>query len=222
MGVGVSTAPRIEIVGLVQDAKYSETRAPAPPQFFLPYRQNDRVGSITFYARADRDASIVMQAIPPAIARLDSTLPVENLRTMPDQVRESTAADRLVGTLSVLFAALATFLAAIGLYGMLSFTVAQRTREIGVRMALGADTAVVRRMVLGQVARMLLAGGSAGIVTAIALGRVAQSLLFGLESHDPAIVAAASAILALIALGAGIVPAYRASRIDPIRALRFE
>jgi ABC-type antimicrobial peptide transport system permease subunit len=122
----------------------------------------------------------------------------------------------------VISAALATFLAAIGLYGMLTYTVAQRTREIGVRMALGADIGDVRRMILGQLAGMFVAGGSAGILIALALGRVAQSLLFGLESYDPAVLATAPALLALVTLGAGILPAYRASRIDPIRALHLD
>jgi ABC-type antimicrobial peptide transport system permease subunit len=105
---------------------------------------------------------------------------------------------------------------------MLAYTVTQRTREIGVRMALGADRGDVRRLILTQVVRMFVIGGLSGIVVAIALCRLAQSLLFGLESYDPTVVAAAVATIVLVALGASLVPASRASRIDPISALRFD
>jgi predicted permease len=222
LGLGDSAVPEIEIVGLVGNTKYSQAKQPAPPQFFLPYGQSEGIGGMTFYARTTQSPAIAMQTIHAAVARLDRTLPVESFMTMRDRVRANTAADRLTGTLSLISAALATFLAAIGLYGMLTYTVAQRTREIGVRMALGADRADVRRMFLGQVLRMVAAGGGAGIVIALALGRVAQSLLFGLESHDPTVIVAASATLAAITVGAGLRPACRASRIDPISALRFD
>ncbi|HKG95030.1 MAG TPA: FtsX-like permease family protein, partial [Gemmatimonadaceae bacterium] len=124
--------------------------------------------------------------------------------------------------LSAAFAVLATLLAAVGLYGVLAYTVSQRTREIGVRMALGADAGRVRGMVLRQVGRMTIIGGAVGIAAAIALGRAARSLLYGLEGHDPLVVAVAAAVLAAVALGAGYVPALRASRVEPMRALRYE
>jgi ABC-type antimicrobial peptide transport system permease subunit len=120
------------------------------------------------------------------------------------------------------FALLATLLAAIGLYGVLAFTVAQRTREFGVRMALGADPARVRGMVLRQVGKMTLIGGVVGLVAAFAIGRLAQSLLFEMQGSDPVVFALSSAVLALVAMSAGLIPAYRASRLDPVRALRYE
>ncbi len=147
---------------------------------------------------------------------------MENLKTLPQQARENVALDRLIGVLSAAFAGLATLLAAVGLYGVLAYTVAQRTREIGVRMALGADGRRVRAMVLHQVGRMTLIGGVLGLAAALALGRAAQSLLFGLDGHDPAVMAIAAIVLGLVAFGAGYAPALRASRVDPMQALRYE
>ena len=125
--------------------------------------------------------------------------------------------DRMIGTLSASFAVLATLLAAVGLYGVLAYTVAQRTREIGVRMALGADGSRVRSMVLRQVGWMTAIGGVIGIGAALALGRAAQSLLFELKGHDPLVVAGSAVLLALVAFGAGYIPARRASRMSPCR-----
>jgi ABC-type antimicrobial peptide transport system permease subunit len=141
---------------------------------------------------------------------------------LPQQVRENVYLDRMISTLSAAFAALATLLAAVGLYGVLAYTVAQRTREIGVRMALGADSGRVRSMVLRQVGRMTLIGGVIGIVGALALEKTARSLLFGLEGHDPLVIVVAGAVLATVALAAGYLPARRASRILPMQALRYE
>jgi putative ABC transport system permease protein len=141
---------------------------------------------------------------------------------LPRQVQENVYLDRMISTLSASFAALATLLAAIGLYGVLAYTVAQRTREIGVRMALGADAGRVRTMVLRQVGRMTLIGGLVGIVGALALEKTARSLLYGLEGHDPLVVTGSAVLLALVALGAGYLPARRASKIHPMQALRYE
>jgi ABC-type antimicrobial peptide transport system permease subunit len=142
------------------------------------------------------------------------------LKTMPQQVRDNVYLDRMVGALSAGFAALATLLAAVGLYGLLSYMVAQRAREIGVRMALGAHAGRVRAMVLRQVGRMTLVGGAVGVAAALAIGRATQSLLFGLQGHDPRVVTAAATMLAVVALGAGWLPAWRASRVSPTAALR--
>ena len=212
----------IQIVGLVQNAKYSEVKQEMPPLFFTPYRQDSTVGSINFYVRTSLEPQQLLRTLPAVIARLDPNLPVENLKTMPQQVRENVFLDRMISTLSAAFAALATMLAAVGLYGVLAYTVAQRTREIGVRMALGADGRRVRGMVLRQVGRMTLVGGAIGVAAALGLGRAAQSLLFGLEGHDPLVVATAAVVLALVAFGAGYIPAARAARVEPMQALRYE
>jgi ABC-type antimicrobial peptide transport system permease subunit len=176
---------------------------------------------MTFYARTSQPQQL-LRAVPGLISSLDPNLPVEELKTMPQQVRENVFLDRMISILSTAFAALATVLAAVGLYGVLAYTVTQRTREIGVRMALGADGGRVRRLVLRQVSRMLLVGGVIGVGVALGLGRAASSLLFGLDGYDPAVVAAAAFVLSLFALGAGYIPALRASRVDPMKALRYE
>jgi len=141
---------------------------------------------------------------------------------MPQQVRENVFLDRMIGTLSASFALLATLLAAVGLYGVLAYSVAQRTREIGVRMALGANSSTVRGMVLRQVGVMTLIGGIIGIAAAIGLGHAAQSLLYELQGYDPTVIGLAAVALTIVALAAGYLPALRASRVDPMAALRYE
>jgi ABC-type antimicrobial peptide transport system permease subunit len=163
-----------------------------------------------------------MGAVRQIMTRLDPDLPIEELKTLEQQASENIFLDRMISTLSSAFAGLATLLAAIGLYGVLAYTVAQRTREIGLRMALGAASRSVRMMVLRQVGLMALIGGVIGIVAAIFLGRAAQSLLFELEGNDPYVIVAVSVVLALVALSAAYVPAQRASRVDPMKALRYE
>ena len=156
------------------------------------------------------------------LARLDANLPVENLRTLPQQVRENVFLDRFISVLSASFACLATLLAAVGLYGVLAYTVSQRTREIGLRMALGAAPSRVRWMVLRQVGVMVVIGGAIGLGAAIGLGLLAQSLLFELKGSDPVVLVAAAVSLSLVALAAGFIPAHRASQVDPMSALRYE
>jgi predicted permease len=212
----------IEIVGLVQDAAYSQVKDSVPPLFFLPYRQASGTAGVTFYTRTRVDPSQVMAAVPELVERIDPNLPVNDLRTLEQQIRENVFIDRVMTLLSAGFAILATLLAAIGLYGVLAYTVAQRTREIGVRMALGAGSSRVRRMVLGQVGRLALVGGVIGLVGAYYLGRGAQSLLFEVGGMDPWVLAAVAVLLVAVALGAGYVPALRASRVDPMEALRYE
>ncbi|HEX5004469.1 MAG TPA: ABC transporter permease [Gemmatimonadales bacterium] len=212
----------IEIVGLAQDAKYSEVKADVPPLFFTPYMQDERLGWASFYVKTSGDPRAMLPVVSRVVKGLDENLPVEDLATMPDQIRENVFLDRFVTLFSTTFALLATLLAAIGLYGVLAFTVTQRTREFGVRMALGADPARVRALVLWQVGKMTLVGGSIGLVAAFFIGRVAQSLLFQLDGGDPGVLLMALGVLAVVALAAGLVPALRASRLDPVRALRYE
>ncbi|MEO8521865.1 MAG: ABC transporter permease [Acidobacteriota bacterium] len=212
-----------EIVGIVRDAKYSDVKQQIPPMFVRPYRQAENpIGSLTFYVRTAGDPGPLQRAIPGVVARLDPTLPVEDLKTMSQQVRDNVVMDRMVSTLATAFAVLATLLAAIGLYGVLAYTVSQRTREIGLRMALGADGARVRRMVMTQVGWMTLVGGLLGLAGAYFLGRGAESLLFELKGYDPTVMAGAIAVLAATAFGAGYLPAWRASRVQPMKALRYE
>ncbi|MDX1494719.1 MAG: ABC transporter permease [Longimicrobiales bacterium] len=212
----------LEIVGVVQDSKYANVKEPAPPLFFIPYRQVPEIGSMVFYARTALDPDETMRQIPALVNGLDPNLPVEDLKTLETQVRENVFLDRFIGTMSAAFATLATILAAIGLYGVLAYTVSRRTREIGLRMALGAGSTNVRAMVLKQVGRMVVVGGIIGVVAAFGLGRAAQSLLFGMDGWDVTVVGLVSVVLGLVGLGAGYIPASRASRVDPMQALRYE
>ena len=221
MSVG-NDSLNIEIVGFVKDAKYSEVKQKIPPVYVIPYRQEGGVGGMNFYVRSSLPADQVIRAIRAAVKQLDPALPIEDLKTMPQQVRENVFLDRLVSNMSAAFAALATILAAVGLYGMLAYSVAQRTREIGVRMALGADGPRVRRMVLRQVGVLTIVGAAIGIAGAVGLGRLSQSLLYELKGYDPAVFGIAVVVLTLVAVSAGYIPALRASRIDPMAALRYE
>ncbi len=211
-----------EIIGIVQDAKYSEVKQAAPPQFVIPFRQDTTLGQIGFYVRTSADPSEIVRAVPVLMKQIDPGLPIEELKTLADQAKESFFMDRFISTLSAAFALLATLLAAVGLYGVLSYTVAQRTREIGVRMALGAGAARVRSMVLKQVAWMLFVGGLVGVGGALLLGRAARSLLYELQPQDPLVIALVTVVLAAVGFSAGYLPALRASKVDPMHALRYE
>jgi ABC-type antimicrobial peptide transport system permease subunit len=219
---GGTSALTIEIVGLVKNAKYSQVKTEVPPQFFRPYRQDERIGGITVYVRTAGDPEPLMASMPKALARLDAHLPVENLRTVSQQVRNNVFIDRFISVLAAAFACLATLLAAVGLYGVLAYTVSQRTREIGLRMALGAAPGRVRGMVLRQVGGMVAIGGALGLGAAVGLGQLAQSLLFQLQGSDPVVLAWAAVSLTVVALAAGFIPAHRASQVDPMTALRYE
>lgn len=226
MALGASDALDVEIVGVVADTKYSGVKEPTQPLFFTPIRQDTTSGAVTFYVRAagSSEASVdaVVRAIPPLVRRIDPTLPVEGLRLLAAVAREGTSLDRVVGALAVAFAALATGLAAVGLYGVLAHAVARRTREIGIRLALGADARRVERLVLRQVGAMLLVGGGVGATVALGLGHLVRSLLWGVAGHDAASFAVAAAVLAVVGLGAAWMPARRAGRVAPVLALRSE
>ena len=177
---------------------------------------------MTFYVRGEQTGGASPTAIRQAVQRLDANLPIFDMKTMEVQVDESLFAERMVAALSVAFGALATLLAAIGLYGVMSYAVTRRTREIGIRMALGAERGRVMWLVLKEVAAMAAAGIAGGLVVALWLTRQVQSQLFGLAPNDPATLAGATLLLALIAIAAGYLPARRATTIDPILSLRSE
>ena len=141
---------------------------------------------------------------------------------LDDQIRQNVFEDRMMGTVAAAFAVLATILSAIGLYGVVAYSVAQRTREIGLRMALGANQSIIRGMVLGSVARMTVVGGIIGLALALGAGWAVRSQLFGMSSFDPTAIISSAVLLVVVALCAGIVPARRAARVDPMLALRYE
>ena len=217
---GRGTELDMEIVGVVADAGYDNVKSQDQPIHYLPSRQRAGLGSLTFYVRTARPPDGFLRMIPALMAELDPNLPVTRLTTLPSQVRDNVSGDRMISLLSLAFAGLATLLAATGLYGVLAYAVAQRTREIGLRMALGADAARLRAMVLGQVGRMTLVGGALGLAAALGVGRAVQSVLYEIEGLPFAIVAVVVAGLAAVALAAGLVPAHRAARVDPMEALR--
>ena len=211
-----------EIIGIVQDAKYSEVKLAVVAQYFTPYRQQESLGFGNFYVRTEMEPEQLLTAIPGVVKALDPNLPVDDLKTMEMQIKENVFVDRMISVFSTGFALLATLLASVGLYGVLAYTVAQRTREFGLRMALGADGSRVRGMVLKQVAVMAGIGGLIGLVAAAGIGQAAQSMLFEIKGYDPGVIAGATVVLALVTLMAGYLPALRASKIDPMKALRYE
>ena len=212
----------IQIVGVVPNVKYNDVKGTPQAVFYLPWTQSGFVSRMYYYVRTNLPPSQLVGALPKVVAQIDPSLPVEDLKTMPQQVRENVFLDRMISTLSAAFALLATLLAAVGLYGVLAYSVSQRTRELGVRMALGADRGRVQGLVLRQVAAMTAVGAVLGLAGALALGRGARALLFGLEGHDPVVFAGALVVLSLVAFGAGWSPARRASRTEPMRALRYD
>jgi predicted permease len=213
---------RIRIVGLVPNVAYNDAKEEPQPVFYLPWMQQGIVGQMYFYARTRVPMDQLIAAIPPMMKRIDAALPVQELKSMPQQLKENVFLDRMISVLSASFALLATLLAAVGLYGVLAYSVSQRTREIGVRMALGADRGRVQGMVLRQVGGMVAIGATIGALGAFALGRAAQSLLFGLQGHDPVVFVSAVMLLAAVSFGAGWLPARRASRTQPMMALRYD
>jgi len=213
----------IEIVGLVRDGKAASLRDKPLRFVYTPFAQDDTVGSQTVYVRSTSDdAASLGPRLRQIVKAQDAALPVTDLKTMKVQIGESLVVERMVATLSAAFGFLATVLAAIGLYGVMSYAVALRTREIGVRVALGAEQRTVLLMVLKEVAVLAFLGVAIGLPGGYGLGRLVESQLFGLKAMDPLTFAVATATLLLAAFFAGYVPARRATRIDPMTALRYE
>ena len=218
MGKDPGTTLTTEIIGVAKDTLYHDVKDEVPYVVFFPTLSAS--GSVIL--ETGRPASEIFPAIRAAVRDIDPNLPVYRMRTIDTMLRQSARNERLMASLSAVFGLLATLLAAIGLYGVLAYTVVQRTREIGLRMALGAAPSRVRAMVLGQVSRMTIIGGLVGLFAAWGLSRLAQSLLYQMSGSDPIVLAGSAAALTLVALAAGFVPALRASRVEPMSALRYE
>jgi len=212
----------IEIVGLVADARYSTIKDDPPPQFFVPIGQMPGLGSAVFYARPSGDPEALMRAIPPLVAEFDPNLPVEGLATLERVSRQTIIIERLMGTLASLFAALATLLAAAGLFGVLNFSMAQRSTELGLRAALGASPATLRRMMLRHALVLAVTGTVIGTALALLLGRLSAGLLYGISPFEPLISVSATLLLLAVVLLAGWLPARRAASVQPVQALRYE
>jgi predicted permease len=213
------------IVGVVADAASSGSgvKAEVPPQYYRPLSQEQPfVPSRYFYVRSSLSPESLLRTIPQVVASIDPDLPVDDLRTLKTQFASNVYVDRLVSLLSASFALLATLLAAIGLYGMLTYSVTQRTRELGVRLALGALPGRLRATVLKQVGVMTIVGCAVGIAAALAVGAAVERMLFGVSGYDPLAFTAGVALLCVVVLAASYVPARRASSVAPMAALRYE
>jgi predicted permease len=212
----------IEVVGVVKDTNYSSVRQKPPRVFFQPYRQSKDVGSMWFYVRTALPPTQMFAQLRRLMSTVDRDLPVENLRTLDDQVQRSVQSDRLVFQLAGAFAGLATILAMLGLYGVMAYSVTRRTREIGIRLALGAATGAIRTMVLREVMIIFGIGLVIGVPLSLGVARLAESQLFGVKSYDLPVIIGAVMALSLAAVAAGYIPARRATRINPVQALRYE
>ncbi|MEO8025118.1 MAG: ABC transporter permease [Bryobacteraceae bacterium] len=222
-GIGREGEHNIEIVGVCKDARIDNVReATIPRRYYLSYLQDKDIDSTNFYVRTNADPEKVFNAAREVVRNTESELPITGMKTMQVQIDELLFIDRLIAALSLAFGALATLLAAIGLYGVMAYSVARRTREIGVRMALGAEPGQVRWMVLKEVLVLAAIGFAVALPASYGLGRYVGSQLFGITPNDPWVMALATLALAVVALVAGYLPARRATRIDPINALRYE
>lgn len=219
---GGNVRPDIEIVGVVRDSKSADVAEEKVPFVYMPYLQDPHLGELTFYLRAERDPPRLAPLLRAEVHRLDAQLPVADLKTLTAQLQESLLTQRLTVLLSAAFGGLAALLAAIGIYGVLAFAVAQRRREIGVRIALGADPSAVRRLILVEVGRFLLVGGAIGLPAAYALGRAVESILYGVNATDVGVFAVGVALMGIVSLAAAYPPARRAAKVDPMVALRYE
>jgi len=215
-----SEDPEIEIAGVVRETKHVGLREKSDRFAYFPYTQYPTTPPMTIYARTTGDPLAMAGAIQQQVRQLDPNLPIFNVMTLDHQIAESIFTDRLVAALSAAFGVLATLLAAVGLYGVMAYMVVRRTREIGIRMALGADGQRVLGMVMKEVVAVAGIGIAIALVASLVLGRVMGSVLFEVSGHDPLVFLAATAGLALVALLAGYIPAIRATRIDPLVALR--
>ncbi|MDR3699262.1 MAG: ABC transporter permease [Candidatus Sulfopaludibacter sp.] len=212
----------MEIIGVVKDFKYMGVRGDITRQAFIPYQGLPFARDMTSYVRTAMPPEQAFNMIRRVVAGLDGNLPVYNMRTLESTIDASLLNERLVASLSALFGGLATLLAMIGLYGVMAYTVEQRTREIGIRVALGASRGNVVWLVMKEVVAMVGIGFAIGLPAAWLSVRLVASLLYGIRPDDPAVIAAAMTVLAAVALLAGYLPAARASRVDPLRALHYE
>ena len=218
-GVSPDTKLEIEIVGMVADSLYEGPREGVRRQVFIPSwgRRSSAV-----YMRTATSSAGAYSLIRNEVRRLDAAMPIYSLKTLQSQLDETLLTDRLVALLSAGFGLLATVLASIGLYGVMAFVVARRRKELGIRLALGAQPSQLVWMVMREVLLLLAIGLAIGIPAAIGLGRYVSSQLYGIEAGDPVIAVATMVLLTLVSTAAGLIPARRASRTNPIMALRYE
>jgi predicted permease len=218
-GGGPKSKLTIEIVGVVADSLYEGPREGVRRQVFIPHWGR---GTAVFYVRTGHSSSEAYSQIRREVKALDASLPVYAMKAVETQLDETLLTDRLIALLSAGFGLLATLLASIGLYGVMAFVVARRRKELGIRLALGAQTGFVFWIVMREVLLLLVIGLVLGVPSALALGQYVASTLYGLKPNDPWMAGGTIVLLTLVSAAAGLVPAWRASRIDPILALRYE
>jgi putative ABC transport system permease protein len=210
-----------EIVGVIGNVKHDALDRPSNPEIYVPFAQRPDA-SFTVTVRTHSDPVAMAGAVREQIAKADSNLPLAHLRTMEDVVSASIANQRFTLMLLGAFALLALGLTVIGLYGVIAYTVSLRTREIGIRLALGARRSDVLRMVVGEALRLVAIGALAGLIAAFVLTRFISTLLFNVQPADILTYASVTAILGIITLAASYAPARRATSVDPLVALRYE
>lgn len=212
----------IQIVGVCGDTRYANLRAAPPPQFFLPYVQQTEVGGMVYEIRTRVKADSIVPALRAVAKRIDPNLPLMEVRTQDQQIDADLAGPRAIMTLTSGFGLLALALAAVGIYGIMAYSVAQRTNEIGIRLALGAPQSQVRSMILSESAWLAVVGVVVGLTGSLLMTRLVQSMFYGVEPYDPLTLFLGAALLLAVALAATWIPARRAASIQPMRALRCE
>jgi predicted permease len=222
LGIDPNTKTDMEIVGVFKDIKYTSLRDQVPAEICVPYMTEPHVGAMTVYMRTTLAPAQFFGAVRAKVRALDSNLPMYAMTTLDEQVSNSLLVERLIASLSMVFGFLATLLAVVGLYGVMAYTVTRRTREIGIRMALGAFQKHVIWIVMREVLTLVAIGIALGLGAAIALTRLVQAQLYGITASDPATLVVATLGLATVACVAGYIPAFRASRVDAMEALRYE
>jgi predicted permease len=224
LGIGGDPGTKldIEIIGVVRDSKYESMRDEMPLEVFTPYLQRKYANSMSAYVRTTRDPEQMFSIVRQVVNRIDPNVPLYRVKTLEKQLDNSLVTGRLVASLSSAFGLLATLLASIGLYGVMAYTVARRTREIGVRIALGAARSDVLWLVMKDALLLIVLGIGVALPLAVALTRLVKAQLYGITPNDPLSLISATVVIFSVALIAGYVPARRATTIDPMRALRWD
>jgi predicted permease len=219
----ITDKKHIEIIGISRDAKYARLRDDPPPTFYLPYRQRvEGEESMTYEVYTRLKPQAIVPVLRDAVSSVDKDLPLLNIRTQNEQIEDTTKQEPIFASLTSGFGLLALVLACIGIYGIMAYTVSRRTNEIGIRMALGAQSGRVLRMIFREASWLAVIGVVLGLGIALAMGRLIASMLYGLKPYDPLTLGSAALLLVLIALAASWIPARRAAHVDPIKALRHE
>jgi predicted permease len=217
---GPAASRWLEIIGICADTRYHDMREPPPPLHFDLYRQMPEIDGVTFIIRSSLPPSSLIPSLRRAAQQIDPDLPLTTIRTQQQQIDASMQQERMFASLTAGFGILALALACVGIYGIMAYTVSQRTNEIGIRLALGAARAQIRTMVLREAGWLAAAGVVVGLGVTLALIHLVKSMLYGLKPTDPIPIGSSVLLLLLVAIIAGWIPAQRASKVEPIDALR--